>query len=84
MSHISTTGTQNVIDACKICKVKSLIYTSSSGVVFDGVHGLFDINESLPYPEKVPYQIKLRKPLYILSVLDVYIYLTPLYTIFIL
>jgi nucleoside-diphosphate-sugar epimerase len=50
-----------VIDACKICKVKSLIYTSSSGVVFDGVHGLFNINESLPYPEKVPYQIKLRK-----------------------
>jgi plant 3beta-hydroxysteroid-4alpha-carboxylate 3-dehydrogenase len=50
-----------VIDACKICKVKSLIYTSSSGVVFDGVHELFNINESLPYPEKVPYQIKLRK-----------------------
>jgi len=47
------TGTKNVIDACMTCKVKRLIHTSSSGVVFDGVHGLFDVNESLPYPDKV-------------------------------
>ena len=49
----TNTGTKNVIDACKICKVKRLIHTSSSAVVFDGVHGLFDVNESLPYPDKV-------------------------------
>ncbi|ONL98776.1 3beta-hydroxysteroid-dehydrogenase/decarboxylase isoform 2 [Zea mays] len=45
--------TKNVIDACKICKVKRLIHTSTSAVVFDGVHGLFDADESLPYPDKV-------------------------------
>ncbi|CAL4931474.1 unnamed protein product [Urochloa decumbens] len=49
-----TKGTKNVIDACKICKVKRLIHTSSSAVVFDGVHGLFNVNESLPYPDKFP------------------------------
>jgi hypothetical protein len=33
--------------------VKRLIHTSSSAVVFDGLHGLFNANESLPYPDKV-------------------------------
>ncbi|KXG39179.1 3beta-hydroxysteroid-dehydrogenase/decarboxylase [Sorghum bicolor] len=51
---VNVEGTKNVIDACKICKVKRLIHTSSSGVVFDGIHGLFDVNESLPYPDKFP------------------------------
>ncbi|CAD6211485.1 unnamed protein product [Miscanthus lutarioriparius] len=51
---VNVIGTKNVIDACKICKVKRLIHTSSSAVVFDGVHGLFDVNESLPYPDKFP------------------------------
>jgi len=46
-------GTKNVVEACIMCKVKRLIYTSSSGVVFDGVHGLFDADESMPYPFKV-------------------------------
>ncbi|CAN6312414.1 unnamed protein product [Urochloa humidicola] len=50
--NVNVEGTKNVIDACKICKVKRLIHTSSSAVVFDGVHGLFNINESLPYPDK--------------------------------
>lgn len=39
---VNVEGTKNVIDACTTCKVKRLIYTSSSCVVFDGVHGLFD------------------------------------------
>ncbi|OEL37976.1 hypothetical protein BAE44_0001006 [Dichanthelium oligosanthes] len=47
-----TKGTKNVIEACIMCKVKNLIYTSSSGVVFDGVHGHFDVDESMPYPLK--------------------------------
>ncbi|CAN6324962.1 unnamed protein product [Urochloa humidicola] len=51
---VNVEGTKSVIDACKICKVKRLIHTSSSAVVFDGVHGLFDVNESLPYPDKYP------------------------------
>ena len=47
------TGTKNVIDACIRCKVKRLIYTSSPSVVFDGVHGIFNADESMPYPDKV-------------------------------
>jgi len=46
------TGTKNVIDACIRCKVKRLIYTSSPSVVFDGVHGIFNADESMPYPDK--------------------------------
>ncbi|KAL6650108.1 hypothetical protein ACP70R_014332 [Stipagrostis hirtigluma subsp. patula] len=52
--RVNVEGTRNVIDACKICKVRRLIYTSSSSVVFDGVHGLFNVNESTPYPDKFP------------------------------
>lgn len=51
---VNVEGTKNVIDACKTCKVKRLIYTSSSAVVFDGVHGLFGVDESIPYPDKFP------------------------------
>ncbi|KAF8698716.1 hypothetical protein HU200_034968 [Digitaria exilis] len=47
-------GTKKVIDACKICKVKRLIYTSSCADVFDGVHGHSNVNESKPYPDKFP------------------------------
>ncbi|CAK9154723.1 unnamed protein product, partial [Ilex paraguariensis] len=43
-------GTKNVIDACVELKVKRLIYTSSPSVVLDGVHGIFNGDESLPYP----------------------------------
>lgn len=46
-------GMKNVIDACIECKVTRLICTSSPSVVFDGVHGLFNVDESMPYPEKV-------------------------------
>uniref|UniRef100_A0ACD5Z9K9 Uncharacterized protein n=1 Tax=Avena sativa TaxID=4498 RepID=A0ACD5Z9K9_AVESA len=49
---VNVEGTKNVIDACTACNVGKLIYTSSSGVVFDGVHGLFDVDESTPYPDK--------------------------------
>jgi nucleoside-diphosphate-sugar epimerase len=49
-----------VIGACKTCKVKSLIYTSSSSVVFDGIHDLFGVDESVQYPAKVsPHKIRL-------------------------
>ncbi|XP_047049974.1 3beta-hydroxysteroid-dehydrogenase/decarboxylase-like [Lolium rigidum] len=49
---VNVEGTKNVVEACNTCKVKKLIYTSSSGVVFDGVHGLFSVDESTPYPDK--------------------------------
>ncbi|KAK2440970.1 3beta-hydroxysteroid-dehydrogenase/decarboxylase [Trifolium repens] len=47
---VSVEGTKNVIDACVELKVKRLIYTSSPSVVFDGVHGIHNGNESLSYP----------------------------------
>lgn len=49
---VNVQGTKNVIDACIEQKVKRLIYTSSPSVVFDGVHGIFNGDESLPYPDK--------------------------------
>ncbi|RLN19276.1 3beta-hydroxysteroid-dehydrogenase/decarboxylase isoform 1-like [Panicum miliaceum] len=51
---VNVEGTKSIIDACRICRVKRLIYTSSNAVVFDGVHGLFNVNESLRYPDKFP------------------------------
>ncbi|KAE9609293.1 hypothetical protein Lal_00020596 [Lupinus albus] len=47
---VNVQGTKNVIDACLELKVKRLIYTSSPSVVFDGVHGIHNGNETLPYP----------------------------------
>ncbi|KAL8063540.1 hypothetical protein ABFX02_01G032600 [Erythranthe guttata] len=49
---VNVLGTQNIIDACVELKVKRLIYTSSPSVIFDGVHGIFNGHESLPYPAK--------------------------------
>ncbi|THF98825.1 hypothetical protein TEA_001757 [Camellia sinensis var. sinensis] len=49
---VNVKGTQNIIDACVEHKVKRLIYTSSPSVVFDGVHGIINGDESLPYPAK--------------------------------
>ncbi|KAH9312678.1 hypothetical protein KI387_027713, partial [Taxus chinensis] len=49
---VTVQGTKNVITACCECKVKKLIYTSSPSVVFDGIHGIYNGDESLPYPEK--------------------------------
>ncbi|GAB2248260.1 hypothetical protein Droror1_Dr00008142 [Drosera rotundifolia] len=49
---VNVQGTKNVIDACVEQQVKRLIYTSSASVVFDGIHGIIDGDESLPYPPK--------------------------------
>ncbi|KAI3964708.1 hypothetical protein MKW92_023184 [Papaver armeniacum] len=49
---VNVEGTKNVIDACVECKVKRLIHTSSPSVVFDGVHGTDNADESMPYPSK--------------------------------
>ncbi|KAL5559587.1 hypothetical protein UlMin_035798 [Ulmus minor] len=49
---VNVDGTKNVIDACTELKVKRLIYTSSPSVVFDGVHGILNGDESLPYPSQ--------------------------------
>ncbi|MED6173882.1 3beta-hydroxysteroid-dehydrogenase/decarboxylase isoform 2 [Stylosanthes scabra] len=49
---VNVQGAQNVIDACLQLRVKRLVYTSSSSVVFDGVHGIHNGKESMPYPPK--------------------------------
>lgn len=46
----NVTGTFNVIKACRKQKVGRIVFTSSSGVVFDG-SDLEGIDESIPYPE---------------------------------
>jgi len=45
----NVTGTSNIIRACKINKIKYLIYTSSASVVFNG-NNIEGSDESLPYP----------------------------------
>lgn len=47
----NVTGTENIINACKINKVKYLIYTSSASVVFNGKN-IEGSDESLPYPAR--------------------------------
>ncbi|KAL8537003.1 hypothetical protein ACS0TY_012258 [Phlomoides rotata] len=49
---VNVQGTQNIIDACIELKIKRLIYTSSPSVVFDGIHGISNGDETLPYPAK--------------------------------
>ncbi|MFH0842210.1 MAG: NAD-dependent epimerase/dehydratase family protein [Bacteroidota bacterium] len=47
----NVTGTDNVIKACKMNKIKYLIYTSSASVVFSGKN-IEGGDESLPYPAR--------------------------------
>ncbi|XP_050219184.1 3beta-hydroxysteroid-dehydrogenase/decarboxylase [Mercurialis annua] len=49
---VNVQGTKNVIDACVELNVKRLIYTSSASVVFDGINGILDGDETLPYAAK--------------------------------
>nr|GEV53562.1 3-beta hydroxysteroid-dehydrogenase/ decarboxylase-like isoform X1 [Tanacetum cinerariifolium] len=49
---VNVQGTKNVIAACTKLNVKRLIYTSSPSVVFDGIHGIYNGEESMPYPSK--------------------------------
>ncbi|XP_021714765.1 3beta-hydroxysteroid-dehydrogenase/decarboxylase-like isoform X2 [Chenopodium quinoa] len=49
---VNVEGTRNVIEACVEMQVKRLIYTSSASVVFDGVRGVINADESLSYPVK--------------------------------
>jgi nucleoside-diphosphate-sugar epimerase len=48
---VNYTGTLNVIEACRSCGVKQLVYTSSLDVLFDG-KPLVDVDELTPYPTK--------------------------------
>jgi nucleoside-diphosphate-sugar epimerase len=46
-------GTRNVIAACTVGSVETLIYTSSPSVVFDG-KDMEGVDESVPYPDRYP------------------------------
>lgn len=46
-------GAKNVINACRECKVKRLIYNSTADVVSDGSHDIRSGDESLPYSSKL-------------------------------
>lgn len=48
---VNVKGTSIIIEACQRNDVKKLIFTSSSGVVFDGAHNI-NIDERMPYCEK--------------------------------
>ncbi|KZV53492.1 3beta-hydroxysteroid-dehydrogenase/decarboxylase isoform 3 [Dorcoceras hygrometricum] len=45
-------GTKNIIDACRECKVKQLIYNSSADVVFHGLRDIRNGNESMPQSDQ--------------------------------
>ncbi|KAK4566607.1 hypothetical protein RGQ29_002751 [Quercus rubra] len=49
---IMVQGAKNVINACRECKVRRLIYNSSADVVFDGLHDINNGDETLRYPWK--------------------------------
>ena len=41
-------GSKNVINACRECKVRKLIYNSTADVIFDGSRDICNGDESLP------------------------------------
>ncbi|KAB1213068.1 3beta-hydroxysteroid-dehydrogenase/decarboxylase isoform 3 [Morella rubra] len=45
-------GAKNVINACRECKVRRLIYNSTADVVFNGLRDITNEDESLMYPWK--------------------------------
>jgi sterol-4alpha-carboxylate 3-dehydrogenase (decarboxylating) len=49
LRDVNVTGTQNTIDSCLEVGVKTLIYTSSASVVWQG-QGQEGVDESCPYP----------------------------------
>jgi nucleoside-diphosphate-sugar epimerase len=51
MYAVNVQGTWNVIEACKICHVPSLVYVSSASVVFSG-QDLDGVDESIPLPKR--------------------------------
>lgn len=48
---VNVEGTKNVIDSCVDDNVPALVYTSSSGVIFEG-HDLEGVDETHPFPAK--------------------------------
>ncbi|SCV70479.1 BQ2448_1873 [Microbotryum intermedium] len=53
---VNVQGTQTIVDACLQEGVKTLVFTSSAGTVYNGVD-LINVDERMPFPEKAidPY-----------------------------
>lgn len=47
---VNVLGTQNVVEACRRCNVRKLVYTSSAGVVYNG-EDLINVDERLTIPK---------------------------------
>lgn len=56
--YLNSSGAKNVINACRECKVKRLIYNSSAEVIFDDVRDIRGGDESLPYSGQVCVWLK--------------------------
>ena len=52
--EVNIHGNINVINSCRNCGIKKLVYTSTMDVVVDGKKPIVDGDETLPYPGKIP------------------------------
>ena len=50
MEKINVQGTQTIVDACLACKVPKLVYTSTSGVAYNGAN-VINVDERIPDAE---------------------------------
>ncbi|KAJ0702776.1 putative 3-beta-hydroxysteroid-4-alpha-carboxylate 3-dehydrogenase (decarboxylating) [Helianthus annuus] len=67
-------GAKNVVNACRRCKVKRLIYTSTADVVVDSSHDICSGNETLLYSSKFKdlySELKAQAEAYVLLANDI-------------
>ncbi|XP_076892492.1 3beta-hydroxysteroid-dehydrogenase/decarboxylase-like [Bidens hawaiensis] len=67
-------GAKNVVNSCRRCKVKRLIYTSTADVVFDSSHDICSGNETLIYSSKFKdlySELKAQAEAYVLLANDI-------------
>ncbi|XP_022859337.1 3beta-hydroxysteroid-dehydrogenase/decarboxylase-like, partial [Olea europaea var. sylvestris] len=72
--NIIVQGAKNVVNACRECKVKRLIYNSSADVVIDITRDILNGDESLPYPDQfqdIVASLKAQAEALILSANDI-------------
>ncbi|WOK96493.1 3beta-hydroxysteroid-dehydrogenase/decarboxylase [Canna indica] len=49
---LAVVGAKNLVSACRVSSVRSLVYTGSADVVSNGKNEFDDADETLPYPDK--------------------------------
>ncbi|CAI9778216.1 unnamed protein product [Fraxinus pennsylvanica] len=72
--NVIVQGAKNVVNACRECKVKRLIYNSSADVVIDITRDILNGDESLPYPDQfqdIVASLKAQAEALILSANDI-------------